>query len=153
MPKQRRRKGSDETALQESSDAAAVMQANNTKDESVRTAATAGVTDNEIAPLAYRLWLDDGCPVGLDREYWFRAEAMLNKVLAARREDLPGHPSPYRTESETLAGLPWEGHWEAWEMEWGGARWIWDEPAPGAVANRQPACSETGATARRLRAV
>jgi hypothetical protein len=153
MPERRRRRGSDETALRKSSDATTVTQANNAFNESVKAAAAAGVTDNEIAPVAYQLWLDDGCPVGSDREYWFRAEAMLTKGLVAEREDLSRRPSApggdNRTESETLVGLPWEGHWEVWEMEWGGARWIWDEPS----AERRPTRSETGSVARRLRAV
>jgi hypothetical protein len=157
MPERGRRKGPGETALQESTGAATVMAANNAMNESVRTAATAGVTENEIAPLAYRLWLDDGCPVGLDREYWFRAEAMLNRGLAAKREGLSRRPSApgcdNRAESETLVDLPWEGHWEVWEMEWGGARWVWDGPTPGARVERRPARSETGAVARRVPAV
>ena len=61
-----------------------------TVSESVKTAATASPTESEIAALAYQLWLDNGCPVGSDQEYWFRAEAMLkNKnALVAKREDL-----------------------------------------------------------------
>lgn len=153
MPERGRRKGSDETALQESSDAATVMPAKNAINESVKTAATASVTESEIAALAYQSWLDNGCPVGLEREYWFRAEAMLNKALVAKREDLSKRPSipryDNRTESETVADLRWKGHWEVWEMEWGDARWVWDEPTPGASAERKPARSETGTVARR----
>jgi hypothetical protein len=133
------------------------MPANNAINESVKTAATASVTESEIAALAYQLWLDNGCPVGSERECWFRAEAMLNKALVARREDLTRRPSipryDNRTESETVADLRWEGHWEVWEMEWGDARWVCDEPTPGAIAERKPARSETGTAARRVRAV
>jgi hypothetical protein len=32
----------------------------------------------KIEPLAYRLWLDRGSPIGSDQEDWFRAEYMLN---------------------------------------------------------------------------
>ena len=33
----------------------------------------------------------------------------------------------YPTESATeMSEFRWEGHWEVWEREWGGARWIWD---------------------------
>jgi hypothetical protein len=28
-----------------------------------------------------------------------------------------------------------EGHWEVWESEWGGARWVWGVPC-GGVPNR-----------------
>ena len=32
-----------------------------------------------------------------------------------------------KTEPEMLAEFRWEGHWEVWESEWGGARWIEDD--------------------------
>ena len=32
----------------------------------------------KIEQLAYRLWLERGCPMGSDQEDWFRAENMLN---------------------------------------------------------------------------
>ena len=67
----------------------------------------------------------------------FRAEAMLLKnALVAKCEDLLRRPSTprcdTRTESEMLAEFRWEGHWEVWESEWGGARWVWDPPGKAA---------------------
>lgn len=38
-------------------------------------------TENEIATVAYQLWIDSGCPIGRDQEHWFRAEAMLLSAL------------------------------------------------------------------------
>ena len=112
------------------SDAAKVMPERSAVSESVKTAATVSPTESEIAAVAYQLWLDNGCPVGSDQEDWFRAEAMLKNALVAKCEDLSRRPSiprcDTRTESEMVAEFRWEGHWEVWEMEWGGARWIWD---------------------------
>ena len=136
MPKRERRMGSDATALQglsktRSSDAEEMMPERSTVSESVKTAATVGPTESEIAIVAYQLWLDNGCPVGSDQEDWFQAEAMLLKnALVAIYEDLSRRPSiprsNTRTESEMLAEFRYEGHWEVWESEWGGARWVWD---------------------------
>src|ERR1017187_9508342 len=144
MLKRRRRMGSDATAIQKSSEtmssvAAKRMPARSAVSESVKTAATASPTESEIAALAYQLWLDNGCPVGSDQEYWFRAEAMLKNALVAKREDLSRRPSiprcDTRTESEMLVEFRWEGHWEVWGSEWGGARWICATPRVG-VSNR-----------------
>jgi hypothetical protein len=33
--------------------------------------------ETETAVLAYQLWLERGCPIGSDREDWFRAEGIL----------------------------------------------------------------------------
>jgi Protein of unknown function (DUF2934) len=103
--------------------------------EFVKTAATVGLTEGEIATVAYQLWLDDGCPVGSHQKDWFRAEVMLKKALAAKCEDLLRRPSilrrDTRIESEMVVEFRWEGHWEAWESEWGGARWFWDNATPG----------------------
>ena len=127
--------GSDATALQEpsetmSSDAAKIMPESSTVSESVETAATDSPTESEIAIVAYQLWLDNGCPVGSHQEDWLRAEATLKNALAAKRQDLSRRPSiPRRdtcTDSEMTVEFRWEGHWEIWEMEWGGTRWIWD---------------------------
>jgi hypothetical protein len=134
MPRRGRRMGSDATPLQKSletmsSEAAKMMPERTTVSESVKTAATVSPTANEIATVAYQLWLDNGCPVESDQEDWFRAEAMLKNALVAKGEDLSRRPSircGTRTESEMLAQFPWEGHWEVWESEWNGARWIWD---------------------------
>jgi hypothetical protein len=90
-------------------------------------------TANEIATGAYRLWLESGCPVGLDQEYWFRAEAMLRNARADRREQESGRPWIPRCDARTGSTKPdaftlerWAGHWEIWEREWGDARWVWD---------------------------
>ena len=115
--------GSDVTALQKSSE----------------TAATVSLTESEIATVAYQLWLDNGRPVGSNQEDWFRAEAMLKNALVAKCEDLSRRPSiprcDTRTESEMLVEFRWEGHWEVWGSEWGGARWICATPRVG-VSNR-----------------
>ena len=116
------------------SPAAMMMRERSTVSEPAKTAAT-GPTKSEIATLAYQLWQDNGCPVGSDKEDWFRAEAMLKNALVAKRQDLPGRPSvprdDNRTEFEMLAEFRWEGHWVVWESEWGGPRWIWDLATPG----------------------
>ena len=106
-----------------------MMPARSKVSESVETAATVSPTESEIAAVAYQLWLDSGCPAGSDQEDWFRAEALLRNALVAKCEDLSGRPSIPRGDTRTesaVAGLRWEGHWEVWEMEWGGARWVWD---------------------------
>ena len=101
--------------------------------ESVKTAATVNPTESEIATVAYRLWLERGCPIGSHQEDWYRAEAMLKNTVVVTCEDLfrlPSIPScDTRTESEILAEFPWEGHWEVWEREWVGAHWVWDARA------------------------
>ena len=76
--------------------------------EPVKTAGIVGPTENEIATVAFQLWLDSGCPIGSDQEHWFRAEAMLlRNSSVAKCEDLSGRPSiprsDTRTESETVA--------------------------------------------------
>jgi hypothetical protein len=108
-----------------------MMPERSTVSEYVKTGATVSrPTESEIARIAYQLWLDNGCPVGSEQENWFRAEAMLNNGLVAKCEDVSRSPSTSgcdtRTESEMVVEFGWEGHWEAWEREWGGARWIWD---------------------------
>lgn len=98
--------------------------------ESVKTAATVRPTENEIATMAYQLWLERGSPIGSDQEDWFQAEEMLKNALVVQCEDRFRSPSitccDTRNESEMLAEFPWEGHWEVWEREWIGARWVWD---------------------------
>ena len=34
-------------------------------------------SDEEIALSAYRLWLQEGCPHGRDREHWLKARSQL----------------------------------------------------------------------------
>jgi hypothetical protein len=106
------------------------MMSASTVRESVKTAATVRPAESEIATVAYQLWLDNGCPAGSDQEHWFRAEAILKNALVAKCEDPSRRPSvlrrDLRTEFEIVAEFRWEGHWEVWESEWGGAQWIWD---------------------------
>jgi hypothetical protein len=121
--------GSDATALQ----------------DSAKTAATVSPTEDEIARVAYRLWLERGCPHGSDQEDWFGAEAILKYALV-KGEELPRRPPvpsfDTRTQSEMLDEFAievWlEGHWEVWESEWGGARWVQGVRASGVgVSNRE----------------
>ena len=112
-----------------------------TVSEPVKTAGIVNPTENEIATVANQLWRERGCPIGSDQEDWFRAEAMLKNALVGKCEDLSGRPSiprrDTRIESEMLVELRWEGHWEVWESEWGGARWVWDVSDSGVgVSNR-----------------
>ncbi|MGO9263231.1 MAG: DUF2934 domain-containing protein [Bryobacteraceae bacterium] len=115
--------------------------------ETVKTASTVSPTsptESEIARVAYRLWLERGSPFGSDREDWFRAEAMLKNALVATGEDLLGRPSipgcDTRSESEMVVEFiseEWQGHWEVWDREWHGARWVRDLRDSGAgVSNR-----------------
>ncbi|MGD0227739.1 MAG: DUF2934 domain-containing protein [Terriglobia bacterium] len=110
--------------------AAMMMPERSAASDSVKPAAIADPAESEIATFAYRLWQDNGCPVGSDKEDWFRAEAMLKNALVTKRRDLSGRLSVPRsdtgTEFEMLAVFQWEGHWVVWESEWGGARWVWD---------------------------
>jgi hypothetical protein len=140
MPRQGRRIGSDATAQQKwaetmSSKAVTMMPERSTVSESVKTSTTLSPTESEIASLAYQLWQDNGCPVGSEKEDWFRAEAMLKNKLLKKGQDLSGGPSvprdDPRTELEMLIEFRWEGHWVVWESEWGGPRWVWDLATPG----------------------
>src|ERR1035441_2005926 len=112
-----------------------------TVNESAKAAAPVSPTESKIATVAYQLWLGRGCPVGSAQEDWFRAEVMLKNALVVKCEDLFRPPSnPWcdtGTEFQMLAELPWNGHWEVWEREWGGARWVWDVRHSGVgVSNR-----------------
>lgn len=111
------------------------MHERSTAGESVRPAATARPTESEIATVAYLLWVVNGCPGGTDQEHWFRAEAMLNAALAAQREGPSRRASiPHENalpEDEILAEFRVEGHWEVWESEWDGARWVCDASPRG----------------------
>ena len=40
----------------------------------------------EIEALAYRLWMERGCPIGSDQEDWFRAESILYTNNEATQE-------------------------------------------------------------------
>lgn len=45
--------------------------------ERTRRDATANITSDKVAELAYRLWNERGCPIGSPDEDWFKAEAEL----------------------------------------------------------------------------
>jgi hypothetical protein len=132
--------GSDATAVLEpsetiSSDTARMMPERTTRGESVKAEAAVSPTESEIAAVAYQLWVNNGCPAGSDREDWYRAEAILKDALVAKCEGPSKRasiPRDTRTESQVLVSFRWgiRGHWEVWESEWGGARWIWDEATP-----------------------
>ena len=113
-----------------SNDSAEVMLERSTARESVKTTVTVRPTECEIAIVAYLLWLANGRPDGTDRQDWLQAEAMLKAALAAHSESPPQPQSSAhrdtRSEYEILAEFRLDGHWEVWESEWGGARWVCD---------------------------
>ena len=96
----------------------------------MRTAEIVEPTEKVIAIVAYRLWLDSGCPIGSDQEHWFRAEAILRAALIAMAEEWSRRS--WISQCDTLADsgivaeFTWDGHWEVWEREWSSARWVWD---------------------------
>ena len=97
--------------------------------KSGQTAPIAGRTESEIAAVAYRLWQENGCPAGSDQEDWFRAEELLNSAQVAKRDDPPSPPAPNcgaGSEPEMRTEYLMLGHWEVWEREWGGPRWVCD---------------------------
>lgn len=99
--------------------------------DSAKAAVAVNPSENEIATVAFQLWLERGCPDGSDQEDWFRAEAMLKNALISCCDT--------RTQSERLeefASEIWqEGHWEVWEREWVSARWV---PGPRRSGVRVP---------------
>ena len=44
-------------------------------------------SDEEIALSAYRLWLQEGCPHGRDREHWLKARHQLLDAKAKETKD------------------------------------------------------------------
>jgi hypothetical protein len=50
-------------------------------------------TDEEIALCAYRIWLQEGCPHGKDREHWLKARRQL---LAGKAKERPARQDPSR---------------------------------------------------------
>src|ERR1035438_7794056 len=113
------------------------------------TAATVSPTESDIATVAYQLWLEKGCPIGSDQEDWYRAEAMLKNPVVVTSEDSLRRPSipccDTRTDSEMLAEFQWEGHWEVWEREWVGARWVWDIRASRVGVSNQACLADKAA--------
>ena len=53
----------------------------------------ANPTDEEIALYAYRIWLQEGCPHGRDREHWLKAREQLISEMAKERS-AAGNTSP-----------------------------------------------------------
>jgi hypothetical protein len=106
--------------------------------EPSKTAGIVNPTEDEIATLAYQLWLDSGCPLGSDKEHWFRAETMLRNAVVAECQDRP--IARIHAGSEMLSEFTWdqcEGHWEVWEREWVGTRWVGNVHYSGVgVSNR-----------------
>jgi hypothetical protein len=104
---------------------------------------------SEIAAVAYRLWMERGCPIGSDREDWFRAEVMLNSAQVVKFEDPFERPSnpccDPPTELEMLPEFRWEGHWEIWEREWVSPHWVWDRPRPRVGALNRESSSRQAA--------
>jgi hypothetical protein len=121
-----------------------MMRERSTVSEPVKSAATIGPTESEIATLAYQLWQDNGCPIGSDKEDWFRAQAMLKNALVEKGQDQSGRRSVSRDDNRTEFEMPAQyrrqGHWVVWESEWAGARWSWDLATPDVeVSNRSTA--------------
>jgi len=120
------RNGTPRAFATNSSDTATMWPERAMVSDSVKATATVSPTEREIAAVAYLLWLHHGCPAGSDQEDWFRAETMLRNAFVTKSEDPPEPPSFPRNESEMVVELRWSGHWEVWEREWGGARWVLD---------------------------
>ena len=55
--------------------AAMVVRERSTLSDPVKSAATIGPAESEIATLAYQLWQDNGCPVGSAASVCLRAPA------------------------------------------------------------------------------
>src|ERR1035438_10340277 len=92
MPRRVRRMGADATALQKSSEAmsnvaATMLPDSSTFNVSGKTAVTVSPTESEISTVAYQLWLNNGRPVGSDREDWLRGEATLKNAAVAQWDD------------------------------------------------------------------
>ena len=51
---------------------------------------TADPPDEEIALAAYRIWLQEGCPHGRDREHWLKAREQLVARRAKEKADAAG---------------------------------------------------------------
>ena len=52
------------------------------KTRTTATAAPVDITAQQIADLAYFIWLDRGCPIGTSEEDWYRAESELRAKTA-----------------------------------------------------------------------
>jgi hypothetical protein len=50
-------------------------------------------TDEEIALGAYRIWLQEGCPHGRDKENWLKAREQLISIRAKENAEAMTHNS------------------------------------------------------------
>jgi hypothetical protein len=48
-------------------------------------------SDEEVALAAYRLWLQEGCPHGHDRQHWLKAREQLREARAREKAANPGN--------------------------------------------------------------
>ena len=62
----------------------------------------------------------EGLSSRIDQEDWFRAEELLEIALVQMGETQP------EMQDDFAAEIWQEGHWEVWEREWVGARWVPD---------------------------
>jgi hypothetical protein len=46
-------------------------------------------TDEEIALGAYRIWLQEGCPHGRDKEHWLKAREQLISIRSKENSTTP----------------------------------------------------------------
>jgi hypothetical protein len=44
-------------------------------------------TASQVRELAYQLWVEQGCPVGREKENWFEAERLLIETLQESKKD------------------------------------------------------------------
>ena len=56
---------------------------------------------SQISEIAYKLWIEDGCPEGKDQEHWFRAEQIYNQQV---QKEGNGEPVSSGSRSGTSAG-------------------------------------------------
>lgn len=129
------------------SNPAKLKPAANTVSESAKTEGIASSNEDEIARIAYQLWLSKGCPAGLDQADWFRAEVLVRNGAVASCEDASKLPSTAGRKAcidyEMVTGFEWVGHWEVWESEWAGAHWVSDQGRVplGALSQRRNSSS------------
>ncbi len=98
--------------------------------ESKNLGGAAELRESEIAAVAYQLWLKRGRPEGSCNKDWFEARAILMKKNFDADELLNTSPSldanHAQTHTEPMFECHWKGHWEIWEREWAGPRWVPD---------------------------
>ncbi|MCX6971200.1 MAG: DUF2934 domain-containing protein [Verrucomicrobia bacterium] len=62
-----------------------------------------GPTDEEIALCAYRIWLQQGCPHGRDREHWLKAREQL---VAGNAKANPAAAPGTKVRAHGVSGTP-----------------------------------------------